>query len=124
MVFTSTPGCRKDTKVPILKRATEMESLKALLLAFALLCLSDGCKTSSARPPDSLSGRWTGSGAFRGRTIPAIMDFYQIPGGWRAFGGRTDLPDYLFTPLRNIRYQHPHLSFDVHDGPEHRSFEG
>jgi hypothetical protein len=52
------------------------------------------------------------------------MDFYQIPGGWRAFGGRTDLPDYLFTPLRNIRYQHPHLSFDITDGPEQLSFEG
>jgi hypothetical protein len=69
---------------PILQRATELESLKALLLAFAILCLSNGCKTSSANPSPSLSGRWTGSGVFRGMTNPAIMDFYQTPGGWRA----------------------------------------
>src|SRR5262245_2159255 len=111
-------------KVPILQRATELESLKALLLAFAILCLSNGCKTSSANPSPSLNGRWTGSGVFRGQTNPAIMDFYQTPGGWRAFGGRSDLPDYLFTPLRNIRYQHPHLSFDLPDGSETHSFEG
>src|SRR5262245_18485372 len=111
-------------KVPILQRATELESLKALLLAFAILCLSNGCKTSSANPSPSLNGRWTGSGVFRGQTNPAIMDSYQAPGGWRAFGGRSDLPDYLFTPLRNIRYQHPHLSFDLPDGSETRSFEG
>ena len=113
-----------EKKVPILQSAMELESLKALLLAFAILCLSNGCRPSSAEPPDSLSGRWTGSGTFRGMTDPAIMDFYQSPDGWRAFGGRADLPDYLFTPLRNIRYQHPHISFDITDGPEQLSFEG
>lgn len=91
-----------EKRVPILKRATELEPLKALLLAFAILCLSNGCKPTSAEPPTSLSGRWTGSGVFRGRTNPAIMDFYQIPGGWRAFGGRADLPDYLFTPFSHL----------------------
>src|SRR5215510_11369129 len=109
---------------PILQRATELESLKALLLAFAILCLSNGCKTSSARPSASLSGRWTGSGTFRGQTMTAVLDFYETPGGWRAFGGRAGLPDYLFMPLRNIRYQHPHLSFDIPDGPGGQSFEG
>src|SRR5262245_1355509 len=113
-----------EKKFPILKWVMETRPLKALLLAFAILCLSNGCKTSSANPSPSISGRWTGSGVFRGRTNPAIMDFYQTPGGWRAFGGRSDLPDYLFTPLRNIRYQHPHLSFDLPDGPETHSFEG
>jgi hypothetical protein len=113
-----------EKKFPIIKWAMETRPLKALLLAFAILCLSNGCKSSSAKPPASLSGRWTGSGVFRGMTNPAIMDFYQTPGGWRAFAGRSDLPDYLFTPLRNIRYQHPHLSFDLPDGPEHLSFEG
>jgi uncharacterized protein len=113
-----------EKKVPILKWATETGPLKTLLLAFAILCLSNGCKSSPANPSPSLSGRWTGSGDFGGLTNPAIMDFYQIPGGWRAFCGRADLPDYFFTPLRNIRYQHPHLSFDLPDGSEHISFEG
>jgi pimeloyl-ACP methyl ester carboxylesterase len=113
-----------EKKVPILHWAMELESLKALLLVCAILCLSSGCRPSSAEPPESLSGRWTGSGTFRGQADPAILDFYQIPGGWRAFGGRADLPEDLFTPLRNVRYQHPHLSFDLHDGPEHLSFEG
>jgi pimeloyl-ACP methyl ester carboxylesterase len=98
--------------------------LKALLSVCAFLCLSNGCRPSSAEPPDSLSGRWTGSGVFRGLTNPAIIDFYQIPGGWRAFSGRADLLDYPSVPLRNIRYQHPHLSFGITDGPETLSFEG
>jgi pimeloyl-ACP methyl ester carboxylesterase len=113
-----------ENKVPVLKGSMEIGPLKALLLVCAFLCLSNGCRPSSAEPPDSLSGRWTGSGTFRGQANPAIMDFYQIPGGWRAFGGRADLPEDLFTPLRNIRYRHPHLSFDLHDGREFISFEG
>jgi uncharacterized protein len=56
--------------------------------------------------------------------MPVVLDFYETPGGWRGFGGRAGLPGYFLTPVRKIRYQHPHLSFEISDGLENLSFEG
>jgi uncharacterized protein len=113
-----------DEKDPTFNRASKITLLRLLLLTFTFLCLVNGCRPSSADPPASLNGRWTGSGTHRGRTMPAVIDFYETPGGWRAFGGRAGLPGYFLTPVRKIRYQPPHLSFEISDGPEHLSFEG
>jgi pimeloyl-ACP methyl ester carboxylesterase len=53
-----------------------------------------------------------------------IMDFYGASGEWQAFAGKPGLPDYLFIPAVNVRYQDPHLSFELRDGAERVSFAG
>jgi len=111
-------------KASILKWPKETAPLKTLLLAFAFLCLMNGCRPSSAKPPTPLNGRWVGSIVFRGRTDSMIMDFYGAPGGWQAFAGKPGLPDYLFMPAVNVRYQNPHVSFELRDGDERLSFVG
>lgn len=113
-----------EKKVSIFKWPKETAHLKTLLLAFAFLCLMNGCGPSSAEPPTSLNGRWVGSIAFRGRTDPMIMDFYGASGEWQAFFGKPGLPDYLFAPAVNVRFQDPHLSFEFRDGGERLSFVG
>jgi pimeloyl-ACP methyl ester carboxylesterase len=113
-----------EEKDPILKQPSRVVLLRLLPLASIFLCWMNGCRPSSANIPVSLNGRWTGSGVYRGRTIPSILDFYAVPGGWRAFGGKAGLPNYLFAPVSNIRYQHPQISFEMKDGHERVLFEG
>jgi len=96
-----------EKKALIFKWMKGTESLKTLLPVFTLLCLLNGCRPSSAEPPVSLNGRWVGSIAFRGRTDRMIMDFYGASGEWQAFVGKPGLPDYLFIPVVNVRYQDP-----------------
>jgi len=113
-----------EKKALIFKWLREIEPLKILLPAFTLLCLLNGCGPSSAEPPASLNGRWVGSIAFRGRTDPMIMDFYGASGEWQAFVGKPGLPDYLFLSAVNVRYQDPHISFELRYGDERLSFAG
>jgi pimeloyl-ACP methyl ester carboxylesterase len=109
---------------PTFKQPSRIDLLMLLLLASTFLCLINGCRADSSDTPASLKGRWTGTGAFRGRTESAVFDFYETPGGWRALGGKAGSPEYLFQPLRNIRYQYRRLSFEIQDGPVLTSFEG
>ncbi|HEY6401713.1 MAG TPA: acyl-CoA thioester hydrolase/BAAT C-terminal domain-containing protein [Blastocatellia bacterium] len=113
-----------EEKDPTFKQPNRIVLSMSLLLACAFLCWMNGCKASSADASASLKGRWKGSATFRGQATPAILDFYETPGGWRALGGKAESPDYFFQPVRNIRYQHPRLSFEINDGPVHTSFEG
>jgi pimeloyl-ACP methyl ester carboxylesterase len=114
----------REKKALIFKWLKETESLKTLLMVFTLLCLLNGCRPSSAEPPASLNGRWVGSIVFRGRTDRMIMDFYGASGEWQGFVGKPGLPDYLFVPVVNVRYQDPRLSFEIRDGAERLFFAG
>jgi pimeloyl-ACP methyl ester carboxylesterase len=52
------------------------------------------------------------------------MDFYGNSDGWQALVGMAGVPDELFVPVMNVRYQHPHLSFEIQDGTQRLSFTG
>src|SRR5262245_49338931 len=113
-----------EKKASVFKWPNETEPLKTLLLVFAFLCFMNGCRPSSSEPPASLNVRWVGAIACRGRTDPMIIDFYGASGEWQAFFGKPGLPDYLFVPAVNVRYQDPHLSFEVRVGDERLTFAG
>jgi hypothetical protein len=68
-----------EEKYPTFIQPSRVALLRLLLLAFTFLCWMNGCRPSSAEPPASLNGRWTGSGTNRGRTMPVVLDFYETP---------------------------------------------
>jgi len=98
--------------------------MRSLLLVFAFLSLMNGCRSSSVGPSASPGGRWVGTMVFRGRTDPVSMDFYGNSDGCQAFVGMAGVPDELFVPVMNVRYQHPHLNFEIQDGTQRLSFTG
>ena len=105
--------------------------LNLLLLSALTLSLS-GCSASSFIRTDSsstnsettsLTGSWVGAAKFRGAELATTVRFVHNAEGIRATISTPDAYQ-LDAPLRNVRYAHPDVSFEVEEAGERLIFEG
>ena len=91
--------------------------LKLILLSALSLSLS-GCSENS-----SITGSWTGAATFRGAELPTTVRFVHNA---QTISATISTPDayQLNAPLRNVRYEHPNLHFEVEEAGERLVFEG
>jgi dienelactone hydrolase len=107
------------------------EMLKLMMLAALTLTLS-GCSASSfirtesgtSNPEEaSLAGSWVGAATHRGAQLATTVRFFQNAQGISATISTPDAYQ-LDAPLRNVRYDHPNLHFEVEEAGERLIFEG
>lgn len=91
--------------------------LKLILLSALALSLT-GCSENS-----SLTGSWAGAATFRGAELPTTVRFVHNA---QTISATISTPDayQLNVPLRNVRYEHPNLHFEVEEAGERLIFEG
>lgn len=71
----------------------------------------------------SLKGSWVGGATYRGAHLPTTVRFFQNAQGTAATISTPDAYQ-LDVPLRNVRYQHPDLHFEIEEAGERLIFEG
>src|SRR6266853_5872220 len=93
-----------------------------ILLASVLLLL--GCSASSRQTPKALTGRWEGIAEIPGKKTKAIVDFNQNANG--SLSATISVPDerLLGKPLINLRYEPPHVHFELQTSERKIIFDG
>lgn len=102
-----------------------------LSIVFLLACSLDTQSTDSTLKTSStksekiqwLEGAWVGAASFRGSQLPTTVRFFQNAQG---VGATISTPDayQLDAPLRNVRYDHPNVHFELEEAGEVLIFEG
>lgn len=96
--------------------------LKPMLLALTLLL--SACSTSSSISDGTpLTGSWVGAATHRGANLATTVRFFQNAPG---IGATISTPDayQLNVPLRNVRYDHPDVHFEIEEAGERLIFDG
>ena len=97
--------------------------LKLLLLAPITLSLCGCSASSSIKEGTSLAGSWVGAAKYRGADLATTVRFIHNEQGISATISTPDAYQ-LDAPLRNVRYQHPDLHFEVEEAGERLLFDG
>src|SRR3989442_15818323 len=96
---------------------------KAIILITEIFLLC-GCAASSRTAHESLTGRWEGVAQISGTKTKAIVDF--IPDANGSFNATISVPDerLLGKTLTNVRYEPPHLHFELQASERTIIFDG
>lgn len=97
--------------------------LKLMLLAALTLQLSACSTSSSISEGTPLTGSWVGAATHRGADLATTVRFFQNAQG---IGATISTPDayQLDVPLRNVRYDHPNVHFEIEEAGERLIFDG
>jgi len=96
---------------------------KAIILITEIFLVC-GCSASSRTAQETLTGRWEGVAQISGTKTKAIVDF--IPDANGSFNATISVPDerLLGKTLTNVRYEPPHLHFELQASERTIIFDG
>jgi dienelactone hydrolase len=116
------------TQEKIDRRVESFASLKNTgmfkpIILLALISLLHGC-SASYRTPEALTGRWEGIAETPSATTKAIVEFTQNADG--SLSATISVPDerLLGKPLINLRYEPPHVHFELQASERKIIFDG
>src|SRR5260370_24360689 len=83
-----------------------------------------GCLAASRATPEALTGRWEGVAEIRGTKTKAIVDFTPNANG--SVSATISVPEerLLSKPLINVRYEPPHVHFELQATERRIIFDG
>ena len=94
------------------------------IFLLTLVLLLEGCSASPHTAQQTLAGRWEGVAEVAGTKTKAIVDFTQDPG--QSLRAVISIPDerLLSKPLINVRYEAPHVHFELQASERRIIFDG